>query len=88
MDSQELRQKAAKKAEEKMGFLIHLGVYILVNILLFFVWWFTNGDDVFPWFIFPLIGWGIGLCAHFIGVYATYNFLEKMTEKELRKLQK
>jgi len=88
MESDELRKKAEKRAEEKIGFFVHLGVYILVNVLLIFVWWFTNGGDVFPWFIFPLIGWGIGLGAHFIGVYATYDLLEKMTEKELKKLQK
>lgn len=88
MESEDLIKKAEKRAEEKMGFFVHFGVYILVNVLLIFVWWFTNGGDVFPWFIFPLIGWGIGLGAHFIGVYATYNLLEKMTEKELRKLQK
>jgi hypothetical protein len=89
MESQEeLRKKAEKRAEEKMGFLAHFGVYILVNLLLILVWWFNNGGDVFPWFIFPLIGWGIGLGAHFIGVYAGSNLLEKMTEKELKKLKK
>jgi hypothetical protein len=88
MESEDLRKKAEKRAEEKMGFFVHFCVYILVNVLLICVWWFTNEGDVFPWFIFPLIGWGIGLVAHFIGVYATSNFLEKMTEKELRKLKK
>jgi hypothetical protein len=83
----ELAQKAEKIAEEKMGFLTHLGVYILVNLLLVLVWWFTRDGDTFPWFIFPVIGWGIGLSAHFISVYAGTNLLEKMTEKELEKLK-
>ena len=83
----ELEQKAEKIAEEKISFLTHLAVYILVNLLLILVWWFNNDGDMFPWFIFPLIGWGIGLGAHFISVYAGTNLREKMTERELEKLK-
>ncbi|MEM2110683.1 MAG: 2TM domain-containing protein [Candidatus Bathyarchaeia archaeon] len=84
----ELRLKAVRRAEAKAGFFIHLGIYIIVNIFLTIVWWFTGGNTgSFPWFIFPLLGWGIGVVAHFLAVYMETGYVEKMTEKEYRKLR-
>lgn len=58
-------------AEEKRGFKIHALVYVLVmtglivlNTLLIA---YTDAD--FPWVIFPLVGWGIGLTFHYLGAY-------------------
>lgn len=58
-------------AESKRGFKIHALVYALVmtglitlNALL---WVFTTGD--FPWAVFPLVGWGIGLTLHYVYGY-------------------
>ena len=58
-------------AESKRGFEIHALVYAIVmtglitlNALLIA---FTNGD--FPWAVFPLVGWGIGLTFHYIYGY-------------------
>ena len=55
--------------EARTGFRIHLGVYIAVQVLLVATWWFTsNNGQVMPWFIFPALGWGIGVVAHYIGL--------------------
>jgi hypothetical protein len=62
-----------------------------VNILLFFVWWFTRGYDIpgasFPWFFFPLVGWGIGLVAHYVAVFVRTGVIDRMAEQEYRKLR-
>jgi hypothetical protein len=84
----ELRRKARKRAEEKAGFYTHFGVYVMVNLFLIVIWWFTGGPGTFPWFIFPLFGWGIGLVAHFIGTWKSTSFIEKMAEDEYKKLKK
>ena len=54
--------------EGKRGFAIHAVVYAVVmagltvlNILLI-----TQTDEDFAWFVFPLIGWGIGLSMHYL----------------------
>jgi len=54
-------------AESRRGFKIHAAVYALVmtglivlNALLIA---FTDAD--FPWVVFPLVGWGIGLALHY-----------------------
>jgi hypothetical protein len=52
------------------AFLIHATVFAVVQLLLFGIWlavW-LGGGGVFPWFVFPLVGWGIGLAAHYFAV--------------------
>jgi len=51
--------------EEKRGFLIHLTVYVLVNAMLIVINLLHSPEDI--WFFYPLIGWGIGLTAHYLG---------------------
>jgi len=89
---EELRRKATLRAEAKLGFYIHFAVYLGVNVLLFFIWWFTRGNTSipyasFPWFIFPLVGWGIGLVAHFLSVFARTGVTDRMVQKEYQKLK-
>lgn len=61
-----MREKVDKGAEalehNRAGLLIHATVYVAVNILLVVVWALTWTR--FPWFVFPILGWGIGLAAH------------------------
>jgi len=86
-DDQELRKKAEKRAEEKIGFYVHFSIYLLVNILLYAIWWINNGSDTHPWPIWTTVGWGIGLIAHFTSVFFTGFTKEKMVEKEYQKLK-
>ncbi len=60
----------------RLGFRIHLAVYLAVQALLVATWGLTSNFDgglPFPWFIFPLLGWGIGLAAH----YAAYSAMRQ-----------
>jgi hypothetical protein len=83
----ELRKKAAKRAEEKIGFYIHFAIYIMVNIMLWSIWWINGGTGTYPWPIWATIGWGIGITAHLIGTYASSGFQDRLTEKEYEKLK-
>jgi len=89
MTSEEkLREKAREIAKEKIGFYVHLLIYILVNSFLFIQWyWITNGEG-FPWVITTTLGWGIGIAAHFIGVFILPPHTEKVEEKEYQKLKR
>ena len=60
---------AEKIVKEKRGFYIHFIIYLIVNILLFVQWWYITGGEGFPWVITTTVGWGIGIVAHFIGVF-------------------
>ena len=70
-------EKAARRElvdGPRLGFRIHLGVYVAVQVLLVATWALTSYDDGtfgFPWFVFPLAGWGIGLVAHYVAMRGT-----------------
>ncbi|TET41886.1 MAG: 2TM domain-containing protein [Dehalococcoidia bacterium] len=82
MSEEEIYRKAREKVEEKKGFYVHFIVYILVNILLIIIWAATGAG--FPWFIFPLGGWGIGVLFHFLGVFV----FSRQTSWERREIEK
>jgi hypothetical protein len=76
--------QARKRVEAKKGFFIHLTVYIVVNALIFLIWLFTSGFGSYPWFIWPLMGWGIGLIFNFLAVF----FFDRETDWERREVEK
>ncbi len=67
-------------AQKRAGFKSHLVTYIVVNGFLWAIWFFSGnhhrGIDFadwdtnhYPWPIWPMLGWGIGLAFHFAGAY-------------------
>lgn len=89
MSEEEIYRKARERVEEKKGFYIHLLVYILVNIMLIIIWVVTGAG--FPWFIFPLGGWGIGILFHFLGIFVfsqRTGWERRQVEKEVERLKR
>lgn len=86
MDNHDAYQRAKKRVEAKIGFYIHLAVYLVVNLLLIFINVTTSTQ--YLWFKWPLIGWGIGLFFHALGVFVFSQglaFKERMIEREMKK---
>ena len=86
MENKEAYQRAKKRVEAKIGFYVHLSVYIGVNILLIVINLVTSPQYI--WFKFPLIGWGVGLLFHALGVFLFSSgsaIKERMIEKEVSK---
>ena len=86
MENQEAYQRAKKRVEAKFGLYIHLAVYIAVNILLIVINVSTSPDHF--WFIWPLIGWGIGVVFHALKVFVFSGgptLKERMLAKEMEK---
>jgi hypothetical protein len=86
MEEQEAYQRAKKRVELKIGFYIHLAVYLGVNTLLIIINIMTSTQ--YLWFKWPLIGWGIGILFHALGVFVFSRGLsikERMIEKEMKK---
>jgi hypothetical protein len=51
----------------RTGLRIHASVFLAVQLLLVVVWalqWQLGGTD-HPWFLYALVGWGVGLVAHY-----------------------
>ena len=77
------REREARQILKRRTFYLHLSVYVAVNLMLIAIWALVGGG--FPWFLFPLMGWGIGLVAH--GAYAlgSGRFLgEAWQERKIR----
>lgn len=87
-------------ARKRASFKTHALTYLIVNLFLWGVWYFTgNGDndlDIaswrghhYPWPIWTTLGWGIGLAFHFAGAYIfpKANSIEREYEK-LKEQQK
>lgn len=86
MENQEAYERAKHRVAAKRGFYVHLSVYIAVNILLVIV--NLSSSPEYLWFKWPLMGWGIGLFFHGLGVFAFSDhskITERMIEKEMRK---
>lgn len=67
MDEQERYRKAKERVEELKGFYIHAAMYLLVNAALVVINLVTSPE--YLWFVWPLLGWGVGVGAHAIGVF-------------------
>lgn len=77
-----------KLAEKRVGFKRHLATYIIINIMFWCIWLFSgkqNEESGFPWPVFPMLGWGIGLVFNFLGTYVFNK--EIAIEKEFEKLR-
>ena len=81
-----LERIARRRAAAKLGFLIHLTVFIAVNAMLY--WINQRATPGFSWFTFPLGGWAIGLVIHGVAVWAGGSLRERMVAAELARLQR
>ncbi|OLE91447.1 MAG: hypothetical protein AUF79_04515 [Crenarchaeota archaeon 13_1_20CM_2_51_8] len=81
----ERRRRARQMAEARWAFRFHLPIYLIVNAALVIIWFFT-GPSNFPWPVFPIFFWGIGVFAHYMA--ANHNpgggWLDRETEKILK----
>lgn len=77
---------ARRHVERKIGFFIHLTVYLIVNGgLILFNLSYAQGK---LWAVWPLSGWGIGLLFHGLGVFLKAPgaaWKQRMIENELKK---
>ncbi len=65
-----------KTEAEKRGFRVHLVVYVLVNTMLIAINFIYSPEDI--WFFYPLIGWGIGITAHYLNAV---RWIEKLLKE-------
>ncbi len=81
---EELLIKSRKRAEARLSFYTDLTAYSVVNIGLFFIWLF--GGQGFPWFIFVVIFWGLGVAARGVALFRQSAYFDRMAEEEYKKM--
>jgi len=80
----ERKRRARQQAEARYGFLWHLPIYVVVNLGLVAIW-FYSGQGFF-WPAFPIIFWGLGVFSHYVAAYRRPggSWINRETEKILK----
>jgi hypothetical protein len=74
------REREARRIARRQWFWLHFAVFATTQVFLFVIW--TLSDVDFPWFVFPLFGWGIILAAHAVYAFVIKTPEEIMIERE------
>ncbi len=78
MKDQMLWKMAKKRAGFKWSFLM----YVLVNLMLIGIWYFTSGEENYFWPIWPMLGWGLGIAIQYFEAYHGNQFFSVQNEYE------
>ena len=87
LSPEEVERLAHKRANAKMGWFIHLAVYLVVNAFIFLRSEYMYGGA--RWSLGPVLGWGLGLALHGISVFVLgkgSGLRERMVQKERERL--
>lgn len=80
-------RKAAERVEELTGFYVHATIFAIINLLLILIN-FTITDDII-WAHWVLLGWGLGLAAHAVGVFGQIPaFVTRWQYRKMRQLRR
>lgn len=85
-DQDALDRLARRRAGMKMGWFIHAGVYLAVNLLLATIASLHDRN----WAVYPALGWGIGLAVHGVVTFLVTGgggLHDRLVESERRRLQ-
>ena len=80
------REREARQILKRRAFYLHLAVYLAVQVMLFAIWALAGGG--YPWFLFAIMGWGIGLVAHGAAAFLLSNPNDIVLEREQRRMSK
>ena len=88
MTDDEIRKLATRRVRERRGFYAHLTAFILVNLMLVAIWYFTGAGYFWPMWV--MLFWGIGLVFNAVSVFARGDIGSERTaiEKEIEKIKK
>lgn len=87
MTDNEILEMARGRTNSKIGFYIHLSVFVIVMVVLFAINYLTSPDKA--WSLFPFFGWGLGVAIHgvvAIGIFAS-GFKDRMLREELARIK-
>jgi hypothetical protein len=77
------KEREAERIARRQWFWLHFAVYATTNVFLIVIW--VLGDNDYPWYIFPLFGWGILIAAHAVYAFVVKTPEEIMIEREARR---
>jgi hypothetical protein len=80
---EQIEHMAIRRVKAKMGWYLHVAIYVVVNLFLIAGAMFQGKH----WHFFPIIGWGFGLAIHGVIVWfkcssAGFAWRERMLVRE------
>jgi hypothetical protein len=77
-------------ALKRARFIKNLSAYLIISGFLWAIWWFSMGqyntNMSWPWPIWPMIGWGIGLAAQYFNAFGDDK--EKFAERHYERMKR
>ena len=77
-------------AKKRAHFKRHLFKYVIINLFLWAIWYFTDGykenESGIPWPAWVTLGWGIGIAFNYYEAYHSYR--DTSVEREYEKLKR
>ena len=91
MEDQQKDERLWRIARKRASFKQNLYSYIVINIALWAIWWFTQGrngrNTNMPWPVWVMVFWGIGLLFEYLQAYSGGD-KRTMAEEEYEKLKR
>ncbi len=82
--SEKRYERAKKHVEELKGFYIHFSIYLIMLPVFIYL---NFRSTSFPWALFPIVGWGIGVLGHAMEVFNFNPLLgSNWEERKIREL--
>ena len=78
------REQEARRIRRHRAFGLHVAVWAATNIFLIVVWALTGAG--YPWFLFPLFGWAIGVVAHGVAAYGLADVNDIVLQREQQRI--
>lgn len=101
IEEKRIRKRVIKRREERNGVIIHMTVYVFVNLMMWMLWAGGIGNIIeaisgsmndvmldalaMPWPLIVMFFWGIGLFAHFSEYYNKYGPGYEKREREIQR---
>lgn len=77
------REREAKRIARRQWFWLHFAVFATLQAFLIVIWALTTA--LYPWYIFPLFGWGVFVAAHAVYAFVVRTPEEIMIERATRR---
>ena len=76
------KEREANRIARRQWFWLHFAVFVTTEVFLVVIW--SLSDSTYPWYIFPLFGWGIVVAAHAVHAFVVKAPEEIMIERARR----
>ena len=74
-----LSEREARRIAKRQWFWLHFAVYGSIQVFLVVIWFL--GDFSYPWYIFPVFGWGVLIAAHAVYAFVVQDPEEIMVQR-------